>query len=227
MFERPTLIRDGVYAHLREAILNGEFAPAERLGEVELTERLGVSRTPIREAIQRLTQEGLLEGLPGRGVRVRVVSAGEARDTYTVRETLDGLAASLAALAHTEQDAAQLRAALSELEAAPDDDYREQTRLDLTFHRRLTQAAHNSALNDLARDLEQRVALIKHQTRVYNQHPQTSAQHHAILAAVLARDPEAARAAAALHVRTFAGLVMGNLEAGRSDDPTTQPRRPS
>ena len=211
MFTRPTLIRESVYDHLRDAILNGEFQPAERLGEVELTERLGVSRTPIREAIGRLTQDGLLEGTPGRGVRIRVVSANEAQSTYVVRETLDGLAAALAASAHTDADAGALEATLRELEAASSEDYREQTRLDLTFHRNVAQAAHNLPLLDLARDLEQRIALVKHQTRIYNSHPQTAAQHRAILQAVLARDQEAAREAAALHVRTFAALVMENL----------------
>lgn len=211
MFTRPTLIRENVYDHLRNAILNGEFQPAERLGEVELTERLGVSRTPIREAIGRLTQDGLLEGTPGRGVRIRVVSAHEAQSAYVVRETLDGLAAALAATAHTDADAGALEATLRELEAASSEDYREQTRLDLTFHRRIAQAAHNLPLLDLARDLEQRIALVKHQTRVYNSHPQTAAQHRTILQAVLARDQEAAREAAALHVRTFAALVMENL----------------
>jgi DNA-binding GntR family transcriptional regulator len=211
MFTRPTLIRESVYDHLRDAILNGEFLPAERLGEVELTARLGVSRTPIREAIGRLTQDGLLESTPGRGVRIRVVSALEARDAYLVRETLDGLAASLAARAHTPADAAALAATLNDLETASSEDYREQTRLDLAFHRHVTQAAHNLPLLDLARDLEQRIALVKHQTRVYNSHPQTAAQHRAILHAVLARDENAAREHAALHVRTFAALVMENL----------------
>lgn len=211
MFTRPTLIRESVYDHLRDAILNGEFQPAERLGEVELTERLGVSRTPIREAIGRLTQDGLLESTPGRGVRIRVVSAHEAQSAYVVRETLDGLAAALAATAHTDADAGALEATLRELEAASSEDYRKQTRLDLAFHRRIAQAAHNLPLLDLARDLEQRIALVKHQTRVYNSHPQTAAQHRAILQAVLARDQEAAREAAALHVRTFAALVMENL----------------
>jgi len=211
MFTRPTLIRESVYDHLRDAILNGEFQPAERLGEVELTERLGVSRTPIREAIQRLTQDGLLESTPGRGVRIRVVSAAEARDTYLVRETLDGLAAALAAQHHTPAQATTLERTLRDLEAASSDDYREQTRLDLAFHRHIAQAAHNVPLLDLARDLEQRVALVKHQTRVYNSHPQTAAQHRAILRAVLDRDETAAREAAALHVRTFAALVMDNL----------------
>lgn len=210
-FERPTLVRDGIYGHLRRAVLDGEIAPGERLGEAELGERLGVSRTPIREAIMRLTQEGLLVAEANKGVRVRTVSAGEARDTYVVREELDGLAAALAAHAHTDADAGKLRAALEALDAATDEDYRVQTRLDLAFHGAVTLAAHNAALADLARGLEQRVALIKHQTRTYNAHPDTPAQHAAILKAILARDAHAAREAARMHVCTFAALVMQNL----------------
>ena len=212
MFERPTLIREEVYTHLRAAILGGEFLPGERLGEVELTARMGVSRTPIREAIQRLTQDGLLESLPGRGARIRVVSAAEAQDAYVVRETLDGLAAELAALHHTPADAAELEAALAALEAVPGQDDREQTRLDLGFHRAIAQSSHNAALLDLSGDLEQRVALIKHQNPANNAYPQTSQQHRAILSAVLARDPARARDAARAHVRTFAGRVMAAAE---------------
>ena len=210
-FERPTLVRDGVYDHLRRAVLDGDIPPGERLGEVELGERLGVSRTPIREALMRLTQDGLLTAEANKGVRVRTITATEARDTYVVREELDGLAAALAAQHHTAQDAAQLEAALQALNAAHSDDYREQTRLDLTFHRRIAQASHNAALIDLCRDLEQRIALIKHQTRKYNADPHTDQQHHAILQAVLARQPEQARAAAQQHVRTFKTLVLGEL----------------
>ncbi|MFK7603008.1 GntR family transcriptional regulator [Deinococcus sp. SM5_A1] len=210
-FARPVLVRDGVYEHLRRAVLDGEIAPGERIGEVELGERLGVSRTPIREAIMRLTQDGLLMGSANKGVRVRTVTAQEARDTYAVREELDGLGAALAAAAHTAADAAALRAALGEINAARDGDYRQQTRLDLGFHRAITGAAHNAALGDLARNLEQRVALIKHQTRTYNAHPDTAAQHAAILKAVLDRDAAAAREAARLHVRTFAALVVNEM----------------
>ena len=92
-------------------------------------------------------------------------------------------------------------------------DYREQTRLDLAYHRAVTAAAHNTVLGSLARDLEQRVALIKHQTRTYNAHPDTAAQHAAILRAILDRDPDAARDAARTHVRTFAALVLHDLGA--------------
>lgn len=215
-FERPTLVRDGVYGHLRRAVLDGEIAPGERLGEVELGERLGVSRTPVREALARLTQDGLLVAEANKGVRVRRVTAGEARETYVVREELDGLAAALAARDHTPADAAELRGALAALNLAALDgarggDYREQTRLDLAFHSRVTLAAHNAALADLARGLSLRVTLIKHQTRRYNAHPQTEAQHAALLSAILARDAQGAREAARLHVRTFAALVLQDL----------------
>ncbi|MFC4637125.1 GntR family transcriptional regulator [Deinococcus hohokamensis] len=210
-FQRPGLVRDGVYGHLRRAVLDGEIAPGERIGEVELGEKLGVSRTPIREALMRLTQDGLLVAEANRGVRVRTISAAEARDTYVVREELDGLAASLAALHHTPADAQALEHALRALNAAPAADYREQTRLDLSYHRAVTHASHNAVLGDLARDLEQRVALIKHQTRTYNAHPQTDAQHAAILRAVLDRDAAGARQAAREHVRTFAALVLHDL----------------
>ncbi|WP_291426970.1 GntR family transcriptional regulator [Deinococcus sp.] len=210
-FERPNLVREGVYQHLRRAVLDGKFLPGERLGEAELGDKLGVSRTPIREAIMRLTQDGLLIAEANKGVRVRLLSAAEARDTYAVREELDGLAAALAAAQHTRADAQALRAALNTLNAVQGSDYREQTRLDLAFHRAMTDAAHNAALSDLARSLEQQVALIKHQTRNYNAWPGTATQHAAILDAVLSRDADAAREAAREHVRTFGRLVLGEL----------------
>ena len=212
-FRRPGLVREGVYQHLRGAVLGGALMPGERLGEAELGELLGVSRTPIREAIMRLTQDGLLVAEANKGARVRTLSAAEARDTYAVREELDGLAAALAAQNATPTDERVLREALRALGQAGRTDYREQTRLDLAFHRAITTAAHNAALSDLARDLEQRVALIKHQTRTYNAWPGTAEQHGAILDAVLARDAQAAREAARAHVRTFGELVLRDLEA--------------
>lgn len=228
-FERPGLVREGVYRHLRRAVLDGEFLPGERLGEVELGQLLGVSRTPIREAIMRLAQDGLLVAEANKGVRVRTITAQEAQDTYTVREELDGLAAALAATHHTPGDASALRHALTQLNATQNTDYREQTRLDLTFHRTIASAAHNAALSDLGRDLEQRTALIKHQTRTYNTHPDTAQQHASILEAVLERDPTRAREAARLHVRTFARLVIPELERqqGQPHQHPPPPRRPT
>ncbi|AZI41426.1 GntR family transcriptional regulator [Deinococcus psychrotolerans] len=221
-FERPALVREGVYLHLREAILGGEFLPGERLGEVELGARLGVSRTPIREALMRLTQDGLIETEANKGVRVRQLSRQEIAETYVVRAELDGLAAALAAEQHDLNDAAALRLALAQLSSAKPSNYREQTLLDLAFHCRVAQAAHNAVLFALCRDLEVRVSLIKHQTRTFNAYPRTHDQHAAILEAVLSRNPEAARAAAQQHVRTFAALVMDELQTLQL--PSAQPQ---
>lgn len=222
-FQRPTLVRDGVYEHLRRAVLDGEILPGERLGEAELGQKLGVSRTPIREAMMRLTQDGLLVSEANKGVRVRTVTAHEARDTYAVREELDGLAAALAAAHHTPADALALRGALDTLNAAHGQDYRTQTLLDLAFHRVITHAAHNATLGDLARDLEQRVSLIKHQTGLYNAHPDTAAQHATILEAVLRRDEAGAREAAWLHVRTFGALVLREMQDAEIKRGTSPP----
>jgi DNA-binding GntR family transcriptional regulator len=216
-FARPTLVREEVYLHLRAAILGGEYLPGERLSEALLGARLGVSRTPIREALMRLTQDGLIETEANKGVRVRRLEVREVRETYVVREELDGLAAALAAAAHTDADALLLRAALGRLEQTPTD-HPQQTPLDLAFHRAIAAASHNAVLQSLSGDLEVRVALIKHLSPHSNTYPQTAEQHAAILDAVLRRDPGAARAAARLHVRTFAALVQGQMQPSHLQD---------
>ena len=82
---------------LRELILSGELPAGTRILEVPLAERLGVSRTPVRTALVRLEQEGLLEGLPNGGYRVRHFSDHDVRDAIELRGTVEGLAARLAA----------------------------------------------------------------------------------------------------------------------------------
>ena len=82
---------------LRELIVGGELAPGERVPELALVERLGVSRTPVRTALQKLLDEGLLDALPGGGYAVKAFSESEVHDAIEVRGTLEGLAARLAA----------------------------------------------------------------------------------------------------------------------------------
>jgi GntR family transcriptional regulator of vanillate catabolism len=82
---------------LRSAILGGEFAPGERMHEVPLTARLGVSRTPVRAALQKLASEGLLDYAPNRGYSVRAFPVAEIVNAYEVRAVLEGLAARLVA----------------------------------------------------------------------------------------------------------------------------------
>ena len=85
------------YEALRSAILNGSIRPGERLGEVELSSQFGVSRTPIREALRRLTAEGLVVFQPNRGARVAEWSLSDLEDTYEIRARLESYGAALAA----------------------------------------------------------------------------------------------------------------------------------
>src|SRR5688500_6344608 len=94
--KRRRLVDDAVQM-LRAAILKGRMVDGARLRQTDLADQLGISRTPIREALVRLQEEGLVELLPGGGVRVKVLNLDEAVELYDVREVLDGLAARLAA----------------------------------------------------------------------------------------------------------------------------------
>lgn len=213
LFEKPGLIRDGVYEHLKREILSGRLPSGARLAEVEAAERLGVSRTPVREAVQRLAQDGLVEVVPNRGARVRTVTPAEVEDTYAVREVLDGLAARLAAHSARPADLATMRAALERLERAGCTDYAAQTAADLEFHGAIAAASGNPTLVGVLRGLAEGVARVKLLTREYNQASQTHLNHAAILGAIEDRDPVAAEAAAREHVRAFRAIVLERLSS--------------
>ena len=88
-------LRDVVFNTLRESILKGEMKPGERLMEIHLANKLGVSRTPIREAIRKLELEGLVTMIPRRGAEVAQITAKSLRDVLEVRQALDALAMEL------------------------------------------------------------------------------------------------------------------------------------
>jgi DNA-binding GntR family transcriptional regulator len=101
-------LRDVVFNTLRQAILKGELAPGERLMEIQLAERLGVSRTPIREAIRKLELEGLVLMIPRKGAEVAKISEKSLRDVLEVRRSLEELAIELACQRMTPEDVAEL-----------------------------------------------------------------------------------------------------------------------
>ena len=102
-------LRDVVFNTLRQAILKGELAPGERLMEIQLAEKLGVSRTPIREAIRKLELEGLVLMIPRKGAEVARISENNLRDVLEVRRTLEELAVDLACQRMTEDELEELK----------------------------------------------------------------------------------------------------------------------
>jgi DNA-binding GntR family transcriptional regulator len=137
-----------IAAQLRSGIVSGRLAPGQALREVEIARQLGVSRGPVREAFQRLIQEGLLEAHPARGVFVPQLAADDVADLYLARGAVEIAAAQLLATSGTPAALGDLSAALAELQAAPPDDWAELARLDLRLHEVLV---HSTGSKRLAR----------------------------------------------------------------------------
>lgn len=210
--ERPNLVREAAYEQLKRRILEGALRPGARLSEPAVAEALGVSRTPVREALQRLAQEGLVELRPGRGARVRVLSPREVEEVYEVRALIEGEAAARAALRRSEEDLHRMEAALDLLERANPGDYAAQIAADERFHALLVAAGGNRVLEQVFHDLDAALALTRQFSRDLNQTPETRAQHRAIVAAIRAGDPAAARAAAEAHVQAFQATVARRIQ---------------
>jgi DNA-binding GntR family transcriptional regulator len=123
-----------IAAQLRSGIVSGRLAAGQALREVEIARQLGVSRGPVREAFQRLIQEGLLEAHPARGVFVPQLLEGDVADLYLARGAVETAAARLLASSGSAGSLAGLEAALADLQAAPADDWNELVNLDLRLH---------------------------------------------------------------------------------------------
>ena len=204
---RPPTVADEVYARLRHQLLLGAFPPGAPLREVELADTFAVSRTPVREAVRRLLQEGLLEAAPVRGVRVRIPDVRQAADTYAVREELEGLAARLAAERSTTAERTSLTALLTQLEATVVEDEATQVEADLAFHRRIAELAHADALASALDAVAGHVTALKVHTRDRNAASVTRDQHRAVADAVVRGDAFGAERAMRAHVRHFADLL--------------------
>ena len=137
---------DLAYTRGRELILSGALAPGAGLPQAALAQQIGISTTPLREALRRLKQEGLVELDAHRDARVRPLDATEARDLLELRRSLDPLAASLAALRRTDADVDDLRAALVGLEALSASPSLAQLESHHRFHAAIHRASHNALL---------------------------------------------------------------------------------
>jgi DNA-binding GntR family transcriptional regulator len=212
-FARPSLIRHEVYDHLKLEILTGKLGSGSRLAEIALAKRLGVSRTPVREAVQRLAQDGLVEIEANKGAKVRAVNALEVEHVYAVREVLDGLAAREAASHATPDDIRAMKTALEKLETCPANDYNAQIQSDLEFHNAIAQASQNPTLVAVLRGLAESIIRVKLLTAKYMQDAITRSSHYQILAAIENHDAGLSEQTARAHVRDFGLLTVENLKA--------------
>jgi DNA-binding GntR family transcriptional regulator len=200
-------------AALRELILHGQFAAGARLGEVELAERLGVSRTPVREALTRLAAEGLVELVPNRGARVASWSVAELEGVFDLRSALEPRLTGLAVPRARPEDVAVLddlaAAMLSVGLPGPGQDLDALVPLNRRFHDRLVAIADQPALaTALAGAIHAPIQLRNFHAYDDASLRRSLAHHAEIVAAIRAGDPTWARAVMTAHIHNARAVML-------------------
>jgi DNA-binding GntR family transcriptional regulator len=199
---------------LRSGIVSGRLAPGQPLREVEIARQLGVSRGPVREAFQRLIQEGLLEAHPARGVFVPQLAADDIADLYLARGAVEVAAAQLLASSGTPETFTDLAAALEELRAAPADDWNELARLDLHLHEVLVRSTGSKRLVRMFGTLaaETRLCMVALES-FYPQRADLVIEHAEIVEAIQKSDAATATRLLERHMSDSVQRLAGSVRA--------------
>jgi DNA-binding GntR family transcriptional regulator len=195
-----------IAARLRAGIIGGSLRGGTRLREIELTERMKAPRGAVREALQLLESEGLVERLPHRGATVKPVSRRLLDEVYSVRTALERVAMEFACRDHTEEDLQVLWAHAAQF-AREDVPFRDVAALDIAFHDGLVAAAHNEPLRAAWRTVRSQLHLFL-LARPDIGAPEREAEHRALVTALATRDPAIAVPAIEQHVRVSYKRVL-------------------
>ncbi|HEV7628446.1 MAG TPA: GntR family transcriptional regulator [Streptomyces sp.] len=212
---------------LREMVLDGTIAPGDRLNEVLIAAELGISRGPLREAIQRLSSEGLLTVISHRGAFVRTFSRQDIVELYELRSALELHAVRLACERATPEDLDDLDAMLSDTESRIRESSAHAYPQELDFHLRLVQLAGNQALMRAAQDVQRQLGLARSMSAKRPMRARAAVVEHAELVAVLrSRDVEQATRMMSRHLdhsMRSALSVLGLPPAGETEEPDSAP----
>lgn len=206
-------LRDVVFQTLRKAILTGELKPGERLMEIHLAEQLGVSRTPIREAIRKLELEGLVTNLPRRGALVAEISERGLKDVLEVRRSLDSFCAELACERITEDEKEALKLAYVEFEqAVKNQDVTLIAKADVDFHDIIVASTGNDRLVAILNNLAEQIYRYRFEyIKDVSQHDRLIEEHRRLLDAILKGDIMAAREASREHIDNQEKSILSQL----------------
>jgi len=190
-----SLHRDRAYARIRDLVISGEFAPDEPLSERSLSDRLALGRTPVREALKTLANDGLLTIHPMRGTFVRQLSFDDLREIHELRLALEGMAAYLAATRGPTEGLARCAKELRRVGSRAAIDVEEAQQFGWTFHDELFRATGNGRLVQAYDNLRAQSGLALQKMRQYNPDRTRQAvnEHLDIHAAVAAQEPDAAQ----------------------------------
>ncbi|MGU3651036.1 GntR family transcriptional regulator [Mycolicibacterium sp. A43C] len=209
---KRSLLREQAYLSLRDAIVNGTLAPGEKLRDPELERWLGISRTPIREAIARLETAGLVETMPGRSTVVSTIERKAALDAQAVAAAMHALAVRLAVPVLTESDIDAMVAANTDFADALDrHDPAAAMRADARFHDVAVEASGNHAISVALETVTPVLRRLEYQRFSSLSGRQSIAQHERIIECCRRRDAEAATAATQQNWETLT-LLDGSRE---------------
>lgn len=206
-------LRDVVFNTLRQAILTGELKPGERLMEIHLADKLGVSRTPIREAIRKLELEGLVIMIPRRGAEVAQITEKNLKDVLEVRRALDALCAELACDRITNEEKNKLKAACHTFEEATKTrDAKVIAQADVALHDIIVEATGNERLIQLIHNLSEQMYRYRFEyIKDERQHENLVQEHRIIYESIINNDKETAAKAAKLHIDNQEASILHQL----------------
>ncbi|MDO4572174.1 MAG: GntR family transcriptional regulator [Clostridia bacterium] len=195
-------LSDKVYDHLKNGIIEGHYRTGDCLIEMKIAEELGVSRTPVREALKQLELEDLVSSQPNRGVIVKGFTQEDYRDVYTIRHLLEGLAACWAAERIRQPQLDQLGEIVELMDLyTRKKDAEHLVRLDTMFHEIIYEASNSRTLKHVLASLHHNTHLARQSSlTIPERAPKSLAEHKSIYAALEAHDAEAARTRMEQHI---------------------------
>lgn len=209
-----TPLRDVVFNTLRQAIIKGDLKPGERLLEIQLADKLGVSRTPVREAIRKLELEGLVTMVPRRGTTVLGITKKHLKDVLEIRSALEELALELACRRITPEQYEELVRLETLLEEKQDSDNAfELSDIDEKFHEQIYQATNNPRLIQLLANLREQMYRFRLEyMKAKDKRPRLIQEHQQIIKALKNKDSKAGRKAIYDHIVNQANAILSTLE---------------
>lgn len=206
-------LRELVFESLREAIISGQLSPGERMMEIQLAEEMGVSRTPVREAIRKLELEGLVVMIPRKGAYVSGLSLKDVADVFEIRGALEGLAAELAADRITDEELENLERYLVKIsEDIEQGDLSRVVETDTDFHTLLYQASRNNRLSQIINNLREQIQRFRTTSLSLPGRMKVALEEHRkIVEAISSRDGELARKLAKEHIENAENSLMSMI----------------
>lgn len=195
-------LREVIFDTLREAIITGELKPGERLMEVKLAEKMGVSRTPVREAIRMLELEGLVDMLPRKGAHVAELSVKDIMDVLEVRAAMDSLATRLAAERISDEEIKELKQIQMQFVSYSEKENLQGTiKKDVEFHELIYRASRNDRLLQITNNLREQIQRFRViYLKDYSSPGNLIKEHEDIYNAISSRDAEMAQKYAQVHI---------------------------